>query len=88
MTTHAEPSVEIYSTSACPDCHALKGWLAKLSVPFIEHVLTRPEVADEAKRRTRCARCPITVVGNDVFYGTFFDQRPRIAAKLGPVHAV
>lgn len=87
MTTQAEPSVEIYSTPTCPDCHALKAWLVKLGVPFIEHDLTRPGVAEEARLRTGVRVAPITMIGNDVFYGTFLDQRPRIAAKLGLAQA-
>ncbi|CAM5328899.1 hypothetical protein ATER59S_00247 [Aquamicrobium terrae] len=75
-------------TPTCPDCHALKTWLTKLDVPFIDHDLTQPEVAEEAKRRTGVRVAPITVIGKDVFYGTFLDQRPRIAARLGLVQAV
>lgn len=87
MTTQPKPSVEVYTTPTCPDCHALKTWLAKMGVPFIEHDLTRPEVAEEAKRRTGVRVAPVTVIGSDVFYGTFLDQRPRIAAKLGLAQA-
>ncbi len=88
MITQTAPSVEIYMTPTCPDCHALKTWLTKLDVPFIDHDLTQPEVAEEAKWRTGVRVAPITVIGKDVFYGTFLDQRPRIAARLGLVQAV
>jgi len=50
MATQTEAFVEIYSTPTCPDCHALKTELAKLDVPFVEHDLTRSEVAEAAKR--------------------------------------
>lgn len=80
-------AIEIYSTPTCPDCHALKAWLTKLGLPFVEHDLTRPEVADEAKRRTGVRVAPITLIGNDVFYGPFLDQRPRLAARLGLAEA-
>jgi glutaredoxin len=87
MTILFIPSVEIYTTPTCPDCHALKAWLAKVGVPFIEHDLTRPEVAEEAKRRTGVRIAPVTLIGSDVFYGAFLDQRSRIAAKLGLTQA-
>jgi len=83
MTTEIVSSIEIYTTPTCPDCHALKTWLAKLDVPFVEHGLTRPEIAEEAKRRAGVRVAPVTVIGKDIFYGTFLDQRPRISARLG-----
>lgn len=77
------PRVEIYSTPTCPDCLALKRWFNGHGIPFIEHDLRIPAVAEEAKRRTGVRVAPITVVdGKHVFYGTFHEQQPRIAAVL------
>lgn len=80
MTT---PKIEIYTTPTCPDCSALKRWLNARSLPFAEHDLLDPVVAEEAKARTGLRVAPITVIGGQVFYGTFADQRPGIAAALG-----
>lgn len=87
MTTQVRPLIEIYTTPTCPDCHALKAWLTALDAPFIEHDLTRPEIAEEAKRRTGVRVAPVTVIGSDIYFGAFLDQRPRIAARLGPAMA-
>jgi hypothetical protein len=45
-------------------------------------------IAEEAKRRTGVRVAPITIVGGEVFHGTFPQQKPRIAAALGLVQAV
>jgi len=77
------PRIEIYTTPTCPDCLALKRWLAAEGIPFTDHDLRDPAVAEEAKRRTGVRVAPITVVdGIHIFYGTFPDQRPGIEAAL------
>lgn len=73
----------IYTTPGCPDCAALKQWLTKRGLVFRERDLSQPGVADEAKRRYGVRVAPVTVIGAEVFYGTFIDQRPRIEALLG-----
>ncbi len=73
----------LYTIPGCPDCAALKQWFAQNGVACTEHDLSRPGVADEAKRRHGVRVAPITVIGGQVFYGTFVDQRPKIEAALG-----
>lgn len=80
MTT---PPVLLYTTPTCPDCHALKTWLAQQNVPYTERDLTDSAVADEAKARYGVRVAPITVVGERFFFGTFADQRPRLQLLLG-----
>jgi glutaredoxin len=75
--------VEIYTTPTCPDCRALKAWLDRKGVRYVEHDLTDPAVAEEAKRRTGVRVAPVTLIGDRVFHGPFPDQRPGIAAALG-----
>jgi glutaredoxin len=75
--------VTIYTTPTCPDCRALKQWLAELGVPYEERDLTDPAVANEARARTGVRVAPITFVGEAFFYGTFASQRPQIEAALG-----
>lgn len=75
--------VVIYTTPTCPDCHALKRWLVSLGITYEERDLTDPKIMEEAKTRTGVRVAPITFVGEEFFYGTFADQRPRIAAALG-----
>lgn len=79
MTT---PDITLYTTPTCPDCHALKTWLAKRDLTYQERDLSDPAVSDEAKRRYGVRVAPITVVGDQFFYGTFGDQRPQLEALL------
>ncbi len=79
----AAPRVEIYSTPTCPDCLTLKLWLDSRSIPFVEHDLSDPAIAEGARRRTGVRVAPITVIdGKHIFYGTFIEQRPRVEAVL------
>src|SRR3546814_17921587 len=41
-----------YTTSTCPDCHALKRWLGSLGIAYEERDLTNPKIMEEAKTRT------------------------------------
>ncbi|EYB67252.1 glutaredoxin [Deinococcus phoenicis] len=77
------PNVILYATPTCPDCHALRLWFNRRGIPFEERDLTIPAVADEAKARYGVRVAPITVVGEQFFYGTFDQQRPKIEALLG-----
>jgi len=78
-------TVVIYTTPTCPDCRALKRWLDVSGIPYEERDLTDVTVMEEAKARTGVRVAPITFVGEQFFYGTFADQRPKIAAALGRV---
>ena len=73
----------LYTSPGCPDCAALKRWFAHNGVAYTERDLSRPGVADEAKRRHGVRVAPITVIGGRVFFGAFADQRPKIEAALG-----
>lgn len=83
MTQTGAPHVLIYSTPTCPDCRALKAWLSQQGIAFDERDLTDPKIAAEAKARTGVRVAPITVIGNEVFYGTFVSQKPRLIKALG-----
>lgn len=82
MTKQNEPWVAVCTTPTCPDCRALKAWLKEIGVPFVEKDLTNPAVAEEAKARTGVRVAPITLVGDQVFYGTFMSQKPGITEAL------
>ncbi len=56
--------------------------LSSTVIPFEERDLTISAVADEAKARYGVRVAPITVVGNQFFYGTFDQQPPKIEALL------
>ena len=76
------PHVILYATPTCPDCHALRRWFDRHGVAFEERDLTNPAVAEEAKARYGVRVAPITVIGEQFFYGTFDQQRPKLEALL------
>lgn len=81
--TNVPLQVLVYTTPTCPDCHALKRWLSQEGVAFEERDLTDPQIAEEAKARTGVRVAPITLVGAEVFYGTFQSQKPGLTKALG-----
>jgi glutaredoxin-like protein NrdH len=85
MTKASPPHILIYTTPTCPDCHALKHWLAQQALTYEERDLTDPRIAEEAKARTGVRVAPITIIGSDVFYGTFQNQKPGLIKALGPM---
>lgn len=75
--------IEIYTTPTCPDCLALKRWLTAQQLPFVEHDLRDPAVAEDARRRAGVRVAPITIIDDKhIFFGTFAVQRAEIAALL------
>jgi len=75
--------VTIYTTPICPDCRILKTWLKAHDVPFEERDLTETAIMEEAKARTGIRVAPITIIGDQVFYGTFESQKPKLVEALG-----
>ena len=77
------PEILIYSTPTCPDCRALKAWLASRGLPWTEKDMSDPAIMAEAKMRTGVRVAPVTLVGNQIFHGTFASQKPRLVEALG-----
>lgn len=82
MTTTAAPLI-VYTTPPCPDCRALKAWLEREGIPYVERDLADPDIMAEAKARTGVRVAPITARGDWFTHGTFEKQRPEISAQLG-----
>lgn len=82
MAFVSAPNIQLYTTPTCPDCRSLKGWLDTRSIPYTEHDLTDPTVADHAKSTYGVRVAPITVVDDTVLYGTFASQLPRLRQLL------
>lgn len=83
MTYMSAPHILIYTTPTCPDCHALKRWLSEQGLSYEERDLSEPDIAEEAKARTGVRVAPITIVGSEIFYGTFPRQKPSLLKALG-----
>lgn len=79
----SSPAVTVYTVPNCPDCHALKAWFAERDIAYAERDLRQPRVAEDTVARYGDRVAPITVMGAQLFYGTFIDQRPRLVAALG-----
>ncbi|ODT66767.1 MAG: NrdH-redoxin [Pelagibacterium sp. SCN 63-23] len=87
MSSNASRTMLVYTTPTCPDCRALKLWLNDNGIAFEERDLVDPNIMAEAKARTGIRVAPITIIGDEVFYGTFESQLPglrrALAAQLG-----
>jgi len=77
------PHVTLYTTPGCSACAALKRYLDTKGIPFEEKDVSQNEAwLDEMKRRSGVRIAPVTVVGDEAFYGTFDQQRPKLEAAL------
>jgi glutaredoxin len=74
--------VTLYTTPTCPDCQALKAWLGQKGIAYEEKDLTDVAIQQEAKTRYGVRIAPITVIDDEFFYGTFAEQRPKLAPLL------
>ncbi|WP_034388581.1 glutaredoxin family protein [Deinococcus sp. YIM 77859] len=78
------PEITLYTVPGCADCLAIKRLLTHHSVPFTEkNVRGDPEALAEMQAKADVRIAPVTVIGEQVFYGPFDEQRPRILAALG-----
>lgn len=82
LSLPAGERVVVYTSPGCPDCAAVKRYLAEHDIPFEERDVTAPGVADEAKSRYGVRVAPITVVGKAFFYGTFAQQKLQLDRVL------
>lgn len=63
MSTNPAPHVTIYTTSWCPDCHALKAFLGAKGVPYSEvNIEEDPDAAEFVMRVNEGRRSVPTVV--------------------------
>lgn len=83
MASAPHPRVIISTTPTCPDCRTLKAWLEREGIALEERDLSAPEIMAEAKARTGVRVAPITLVGEQVFFGTFPSQKPGLTVALG-----
>lgn len=78
------PTVTLYTSPGCPDCQAVRTWLESHGIPYTERDVTRPGVAEEAKRRYGVRIAPITVIDDRRYaYGTYDQQLPWLRDGFG-----
>lgn len=77
------PEITLYTVPQCADCEAIKRLLRHEGAAFTErNVRGDPQALADMVRRADVRIAPVTIIGDQVFYGPFRDQRPRILAAL------
>ncbi|GHF58417.1 glutaredoxin [Deinococcus metalli] len=77
------PVVTLYTVPGCADCEAIKRLLTQQGAPFTEkNVRGDPDALAEMQGRANVRIAPVTVIGEQAFYGPFDRQRPQILAAL------
>lgn len=75
--------ITLYTVPQCADCEAIKRLLQREGAAFTErNVRGDPQALAEMQRRADVRIAPVTIIGGEVFYGPYSDQRPRILAAL------
>lgn len=77
------PRITLYTVPGCADCEAIKRLLTQHGASFTEkNVRGDPQALAEMQRRADVRIAPVTVIGDEVFSGSFNGQRSRILAAL------
>lgn len=77
------PEITVYTVPNCADCAAVKALLQRHHVAFTErNVRGDPETLAELLRRANVRIAPVTLIGEQVFYGPFDEVRPRLTKAL------
>ncbi|GBF04824.1 glutaredoxin [Deinococcus aerius] len=77
------PEITLYTVPNCADCHAVKRLLTHHGAAFTEkNVRGDPEAVAEMQAKANVRIAPVTLIGEQAFYGPFDDQRPRILTAL------
>ena len=78
------PDITVYTVPDCPDCEAVQTLLRRRGLtPTVRNVRGDPAALAEMQRRANGVRiAPVTIIGEQVFYGPFDEQRPRLLAAL------
>lgn len=77
------PVVTVYTVPNCSSCAEIKRFLTAQQVSYTEkNVRDDPAALEEMQARANVRIAPVTVIGDQVFYGTFEDQRPQLEAAL------
>ena len=72
-----------YTVPNCADCEAIEQLLNSQGAAFSEkNVREDPAALSEMQAKANVRIAPVMVIGDQVFYGFFDDQRPGILAAL------
>lgn len=77
------PEITLYTVPQCADCEAIKCLLRHEGAAFTEkNVRSDPQALAEMQRRAGVRIAPFTILGDQVFFGPFSEQRPGILSVL------
>jgi len=77
------PEITVYTVPNCADCAAVKALLQRHGAAFTErNVRGDPEALAELLRRANIRIAPVTLIGEQVFYGPFDEVRPQLVGAL------
>jgi glutaredoxin len=77
------PEITVYTVPNCADCAAVKALLQRHHVAFTErNIRNDPEALAELLQRANVRIAPVTLIGEQVFYGPFDEVRPRLMGAL------
>lgn len=75
--------VTVYTVPHCSSCEAVKRFLTARGVSYSEkNVREDPAALAEMQARANVRIAPVTIVGDQAFYGIFENQRPYLEAAL------
>lgn len=78
-----KPEITLYTVPNCADCEAVKRLLTREGMEFIEkNVRGDADALAEMQRRAGVRIAPVTIIGDQAYFGLFDDQRPKILAAL------
>ena len=78
--------ITLYSVPNCADCQAIKRLLIHHGATFTERTVRGdPDALAEMQARADVRIAPVTLIGEQAFFGPFDGQRPRILAALEAV---
>ncbi|PTA66788.1 NrdH-redoxin [Deinococcus arcticus] len=76
-------TVTVYTVPGCASCEAIKRFLAARQVPYTEKNVREDSAAlAEMQARANVRIAPVTLIGDQAFFGTFDDQRPLLETAL------
>lgn len=77
------PEITVYTVPDCADCLAVKALLKHHGAPYTErNIRGDPAALAELQRRANVRIAPVTLIGEQVFYGPFDQVQPQLTAAL------
>jgi len=77
------PEITVYTVPNCADCAAVKALLSRHHAVFTERNVRNDSVAlAEMMQRANVRIAPVTMIGDQAFYGPFDEVRQQLTETL------